>query len=52
MTLRDYFAGQTLAGLIGSERWNGGMPRALANTCYRMADAMLEARETHDDVSR
>ena len=46
MTLRDYFAGQALAGIMHSlamdiERsWRDG-----AAACYAAADAMLEARE-------
>lgn len=50
MTLRDYFAGQALMGLCaftgGTEdiyprRFNDGV----ANECYQIADAMLEARK-------
>lgn len=51
MTLRDYFAGQALAGLLSSE----AHPRSIgswtnhdgrAQHAYRAADAMLAARET------
>jgi hypothetical protein len=42
MFLRDYFAGQALAGLMAV---NGPIsPNHDAKTCYEMADAMLEAR--------
>lgn len=47
MTLRDWFAGQALAGLssppdaTGSWSWQA---KAAAREAYRMADAMLEAR--------
>ena len=46
MTLRDYFAGQALQGLLSSiepnQLWCG---EDVAVTCYRTADAMLKARE-------
>ena len=41
MTLRDYFAGQALAGL--STRHGGG--EVLAQASYQIADAMLKERE-------
>ncbi len=41
MSLRDYYAGQALAGLK-----LGGMSYEMASeTAYRVADAMLRARE-------
>jgi hypothetical protein len=45
MTLRDWFAGQALAGVMAhkdSAKWN---PNAVASDCYGYADAMLKARE-------
>lgn len=49
MTLRDWFAGQALAGICtpiegddACAQWNH---RMLANGAYAMADAMLRARE-------
>lgn len=46
VSLRDWLAGQALAGLIACE---GGMDDAClksdAQRCYKMADAMLAARE-------
>lgn len=41
MTLRDYFAGQALIGLVQ----NGGLPHPIAQRAYELADAMLEARK-------
>lgn len=46
MTLRDWFAGQLLAGLINQPDWwtrkkNG---HAFAVEAYELADSMLEAR--------
>ena len=41
MTLRDYFAGQALVGLIPEYE----SVRGTAVDAYRIADAMLEARE-------
>jgi hypothetical protein len=43
MTLRDWFAGQALMGMMLGARRGGAM--MLARECYEMADAMLAARE-------
>ena len=53
MTLRDWFAGKALVGMMASDppNWNdsGGLKksevRAVAQEAYQMADAMLAARE-------
>ena len=58
MTLRDYFAGQALAGLaktaaegISKIKHEKGVDEAgiirygLGFSCYRLADAMLKAKE-------
>jgi len=43
MTLRDYFAAKAMQGQIATD-WD--VPReVIAQWCYRMADAMLEARK-------
>ena len=44
MSLRDYFAGQALAGLVGAEL----SYEKLAEVCYRQADAFIEYRSQHD----
>lgn len=48
MTLRDWFAGQALAGRLAALN-PGGLDRAaseyMAEQSYRLADAMLEERE-------
>lgn len=46
MTLRDWFAGQALAGYMG-HRWNRTEKLAddAAEEAYRLADAMLRERE-------
>jgi hypothetical protein len=44
MSLRDYFAGQALTGLIANPT-NGGDGKELVYLAYRIADAMLEERE-------
>lgn len=49
MTLRDYFAGQALAGALADPNFN--MPPAqLAELAYMEADAMLAARERKEDA--
>lgn len=44
MSLRDWFAGQALAGMLSSEYRPDG-EGAKANWAYELADAMLRARE-------
>lgn len=46
MTLRDWFAGQALAGWMASfpSCGEGVVPVACARLAYDLADAMLEAR--------
>lgn len=44
MTLRDWFAGQALMGLLPSKSVVG-FPTAYAQVAYEYADAMLAARE-------
>jgi hypothetical protein len=49
MTLRDYFAAKAMQGIIGSDKYMGliGVNRyeqRTAEDAYKMADAMLEAR--------
>ena len=44
MTLRDYFAGQVLAGALSDPTCQPS-PIELAKIAYRGADAMLAARE-------
>ena len=43
MTLRDYFAGQALAGMLADP--NVGTREETAECAYDMADYMLAARE-------
>ncbi len=43
MTLRDWFAGQALAGMLTAT--NDAPITAYARDAYRMADAMLAARK-------
>ena len=51
MSLRDWFAGQALAGLMahpfedGSDFLHDAGPAAAAYQSYRMADAMIAARK-------
>ena len=50
MTLRDWFAGQALAGHIAADQaiHPSQMPN-IAELCYDMADAMLTVREADED---
>lgn len=43
MTLRDWFAGQALAGYLSCPNWQGDMQEVAAD-CYNQADAMIAAR--------
>lgn len=45
MTLRDYFAGQALTGLLAADTDNTWSVEAATKVAYKCADAMLEARE-------
>ncbi len=55
MSLRDYFAGKALEGILANpeiEKWeqihekeDGIYLQALAKTVYKIADAMIEQRE-------
>ncbi len=44
MTLRDYFAGQAMAGLCESAVGPGYNEAHIAAACWRLADAMLDER--------
>jgi len=48
MTLRDYFAAKALQGFLDQlikQGWHSDDLETVAETCYRMADAMLKARQ-------
>lgn len=51
MTLRDWFAGQALAGVTADPNIMLDDPK-LAGVAYRVADAMLEARKVKHDGTR
>ena len=44
LTLRDYFAGQALAGFLAASTGRDVLAKLEARMCYQMADAMLAAR--------
>ena len=44
LTLLDWFAGQTLAGLLASDQFSTVEPEAMAKLAYAQAHAMLEER--------
>jgi hypothetical protein len=45
MSLRDYFAGQALAGINANPEFSKFNPLHVASAAYRDADAMLKQRE-------
>ena len=46
MTLRDYFAAKAMQGMVNYGPWSDNQDRMqIAESAYKMADAMLEARE-------
>lgn len=44
MTLRDYFAGQTLLGIVSINKYGRYSPEDAAKDAYQYADAMLAER--------
>lgn len=51
MDLRDYFAAKALTGLL-TEANMDYKDDAVAELAYDLADAMMKAREKHDEVDR
>jgi hypothetical protein len=49
MTLRDYFAGQALAGILASANF-GNVKGWIGAKAYEVADLMLAARERKEDA--
>lgn len=48
MTMRDWFAGQALAGICANPNWQPTDVASVAQDAYAHADAMLAAREGGD----
>ena len=49
MTLRDYFAGQALAGILASANF-GNVKDWIGAKAYEVADSMLAARERKEEA--
>ena len=45
MTLRDYFAGQALAGILGQKWAEGSTDGTVTKACYQLADHMITTRK-------
>lgn len=45
MTMRDYFAGKAIQGMLANDQAHKSDEDMLARNAYKMADAMLRARE-------
>ena len=45
MNLRDYFAAKVLCGMSSVTGVDFGSVDDVANTCYKLADAMMKTRE-------
>lgn len=45
MSLRDYFAGQAIAGTLGTQDGWAMAPQGQAKWAYEIADAMLKERD-------
>lgn len=50
MSLRDYFAGQALAGINANNTWDESGWGARAVAAYESADAMITARKSGGDA--
>jgi len=44
ITIRDDFAGRALMGVMMNEKTHQWEPKAIADMCYKIADAMMEER--------
>lgn len=51
MSMRDWFAGMALQGICANEVWVDGECKSDAEFCYKMADAMMEARVQNGNFS-
>lgn len=50
MDLRDYFAAKAMTGGMWVATTDGNTYDRDARECYKIADAMMKAREKHDHV--
>ena len=50
MTLRDWFAGMAMQGMLSNPDFNGASDASVAGFAFRQADAMIEGRERKEDA--
>lgn len=50
MTLRDWFAGMALQGMLANPDFNGASDASVAGFAFRQADAMIEGRERKEEA--
>lgn len=48
MTLRDYFAGQVLTGLLANQHTYSDSKSDIVGRCYEVADSMLKERMKYE----
>ena len=50
MTLRDWFAGMALQGMLANPDFNGASDASVAGFAFRQADAMIKGRDRKEDA--
>ena len=50
ITLRDWFAGMAMQGMLSNPDFNGASDASVAGFAFRQADAMIEGRERKEEA--